>query len=82
MKVILEFDYEEASDRLAHKRAISATDVYLALYEISNKLRTMRKYGHFDDIKLNDDQFIIIDKFEDYFYEQLKDRNIDLGDLE
>jgi hypothetical protein len=82
MKAILEFDYEEASDRLAHKRAVSATDVYLALHELSNKLRTMRKYEHFDNIELTEGQLIIAEKFEEYFYIVLDEHGINLGDLE
>jgi hypothetical protein len=82
MKAILEFDYEDASDRLAHKRAVSATDAYLALHELSSKLRTMRKYEHFDNIELTEGQLIIAEKFEEYFYKVLDEHGINLGDLE
>lgn len=38
MKGILEFDLEDNDDRFAHKRAVSATDAYLALLCIRESL--------------------------------------------
>jgi len=45
MKAKLEFDLDDHSDRLAHKRCVSATDVYLCLHDIDNMLREYTKYG-------------------------------------
>jgi len=54
MKGKLEFDLDEPSDRLAHKRCVSATDAYIALHEIANKVfRPARKHGY-DDKRLNE----------------------------
>jgi len=44
MKAKLEFDLDDPSDRLAHKRAVSATDVYIAINDLDNHLRQMLKY--------------------------------------
>jgi hypothetical protein len=44
MKAKLEFDLDEWPDKKAHKRAVSATDAYLALHDIDNKLREYVKY--------------------------------------
>ena len=46
MKAILEFDLEERFDVLAHKRAVFATDAYIALHKIDEMLREYVKYGH------------------------------------
>jgi len=45
MKAKLEFDLEDYSDKLAHKRCVSATDAYIALHNIDNKLREYVKYS-------------------------------------
>jgi hypothetical protein len=44
MKAKLEFDLDDHSDRLAHKRCVSATDVYIALHRIDSDLREIYKY--------------------------------------
>lgn len=38
MKATLEFDLEDYHDKLAHKRAITATDAYIALHDIKEYL--------------------------------------------
>jgi hypothetical protein len=45
MKAILEFDLDEPIDRSAHKRAVNADDVYIALHNINEELRAHAKYG-------------------------------------
>jgi hypothetical protein len=49
MKAILEFDLDNFEERLEHKRAISATDAYLALNEIQQYLRSIRKYSELEE---------------------------------
>ena len=44
MKAILEFDLDDFEDRNSHKRAITATDAYIALHKIDDKLRDYVKY--------------------------------------
>lgn len=52
-KAILEFNLDEPQDVNAHKRAVSATDVYIALFTMTNELfRPARKHGY-DDPNLN-----------------------------
>ena len=43
-KGILEFNLDDPYDRSAHKRAVSATDAYIAFHDIDNVLRDMLKY--------------------------------------
>jgi len=38
MKAILEFDLNDFHDKLAHKRCINATNAYLCLFDIREKL--------------------------------------------
>lgn len=45
MKAKLEFDLEDYSDQLSHRRAISATDAYLVLHDLDNMLREYTKYS-------------------------------------
>lgn len=86
-KASLRFDLEDHHDRLAHKRAISATDAYLALNSIANDIfRPARKHGYNDE-RLRDayeDERIskIIGLLEEKFYEILKEHNVNLDDLE
>jgi len=44
MKAKLEFDLDDPSDKKAHKRAVTATNAFLALYDIDNMLRDYTKY--------------------------------------
>lgn len=54
MKTKLEFDLDDPSDRLAHRRAMLATDAYIALNDIANLIfRPARKHGY-EDPKLNE----------------------------
>ena len=45
MKAQLEFDLDDQNDRLAHKRCVSSTEAYIALFEIDNLLRDYVKYS-------------------------------------
>ena len=45
MKAILEFDLNEPDDAEAHKRAIKALDIMLALWDIEKYLRAQTKYN-------------------------------------
>ena len=45
MKAKLEFDLNDYDDKLAHKRAVSSTDTYIALVKINEKIRSHVKYG-------------------------------------
>lgn len=71
MKATLSFDLNDAHEVLAHKRAISATDAYLALADFANVLRSERKYG--------EDRWAEVEK---KFYECLSSHGVDLNDLE
>lgn len=97
MKAKLEFDLEDCSDKLAHRRSVNATNAYLALYEIDNLLREMTKYGKNispgDKIALPKDYHVItekqsqilhvvIDEIRGSISSILETNNINMDDLE
>ena len=97
MKAKLEFDLDDHSDRLSHKRAVSATDVYLALHDFDNELRNMVKYGKLietgQDIPLPEGYHKVTEKESELLHHvvshirltlanQLEERGINMDDLE
>lgn len=44
MKATLEFNLDDPSDKRAHARCAKATEAYIALFNIDNKLREYVKY--------------------------------------
>lgn len=95
MKGILEFNLEEPSDVLAHKRAVKATDAYVAFHNIANEVfRPARKHGYPDKElqslidscgETSEGYGIgeeIVSKLEDKFYAILEEHGINLDDLE
>lgn len=74
MKAILEFtdNGEEGLDDISEMKSMLNHRKYLAaIYEISNVLRHYRKY----DDSLTPDQYNLIDKIEDQFYEIVNEHN-------
>ena len=49
MKAILEFDLNEPEEREAHKRAAKVDDLYVAIYQFDQMLRSKIKYGELPD---------------------------------
>jgi len=98
MKAILEFDLEDHEEKMEHKRAISATDAYIALSQIANEIfRPHRKHGYHGEIQeklekcgshTDENGFEIgngeevISLLEDKFYAILAEYSVDLSDLE
>lgn len=85
----LKFDLEDPDDRAAHKRCISATDAYLALWELQQEIfRPARKHGY-DDLEINellaadsdDIALDVIGLLESKFFEILERNGIKLEDL-
>lgn len=93
MKAILEFDLNDPHDKLAHKRATSSTDAYIALHEIANTIfRPARKYGYdplvqsildsCGEIGGDSRGAILVAQLEKMFYTILEDHDVNLDDLE
>lgn len=76
MKGILEFDLNDLDDVIAHKRAVLALDMALALYDIDSYLRGQLKHG-----ALSDEAWSALDKVRERFYDVLRERSLSLDDL-
>lgn len=76
MKGILEFDLNDLDDVMAHKRAVLALDMALALYDIDSYLRGQLKHG-----ELSDEAWGALDKVRERFYDVLRERSLSLDDL-
>jgi len=97
MKAILEFDLEDPSDKLSHRRCTNATNAYIAMHEFSNILRQYLKYDK--DISpgskwaLPEDYHVlteqeseliwhVIQQISHEYNNVLEDSKVDLEDLE
>lgn len=78
MKAILEFDLNIPDDIAAHKRAVKALDMAIALYDIEQYLRTQTKYA---PDSMPKEVYNALDEVRDKFYEILNDRNIDIDEI-
>lgn len=78
MKAILEFNLDEPGDAEAHRRAIKALDIMLALWEYDKYLRGQLKYN---EEGLTSEQYDVLDKARSKFYEVLNDRGISFDEL-
>lgn len=74
MKATLKFNLDDPSDKLTHKRCLSATDAYLALHSISERLRQLDKYG--------DEDKVSVEMIRSDFFDILESHDINLDDLE
>lgn len=72
-KGILEFNLDDSFEKEAFKRASSATDAYLVLWDIQEYLRNKSKYGEADWMPISEIQERIGEFLEKY--------NVDLDDL-
>lgn len=75
MKAILEFDLLDPEDRVEHQRMLKSTDMQLALWDISQSLRSKVKYAP-DGI--SEDTYKAYEEIQDMFYEIINQYNIDL----
>ena len=97
MKAILEFDLEDSSDKLSHRRCTNATNAYIAMHEFSNILRQYLKYNkdispgsvwalpegyHYLTEKESELILHVIKQISHEYNDILEDSKVDLGDLE
>jgi hypothetical protein len=72
MKAILEFNLPE--DQHEWDNAVKADAMYIALWDLSQELRSMWKYQQFK----TEEEYIIVETIRDKFYEILSEHNITL----
>lgn len=82
MKAILEFDLDETHDIYAHKRAVSATDAYLALYTIQERLFKARKHEELNGIRMSRGNLKLLHEVLTTIDDVMVGYNINLDDLE
>jgi len=78
MKAILEFDLNETNDIFAHKRAVKALDMAIALWDIEQYLRSQTKYA---PDSMPQEAYDALEKAREKFYEILNDHNIGMDEI-
>ncbi len=76
-KGILEFDLNEPDDILAHKRAVKATDMAIALFQFGHNT----KKGHEWKLDKYETKEDLLDAVYEQFWEILDEHNIRLDDI-
>jgi len=76
MKAILEFDLNDFDDIKAHLRCTKATDMAIALLDITSKLRSMMKYQ-----TLTDAEYKILESIQTDVLDSLQENGINLDEL-
>ena len=76
MKGTLEFNLDDAQDEAAHLRAVKATDLAIALWNMDQYLRSQTKYG-----ELNEHAYTALQDARDKLHEIMSDHSIDLDEL-
>lgn len=77
-KANLIFDLNDEFEVNAFNRATSADQAYRVIYELQNLLRKAERYGYIDDMKLSEEQKIVIDKLREELYNLLSTFNVDM----
>jgi hypothetical protein len=77
MKATLEFDLEDHFEKLAHRRAMSATDAYIVIHKFDEYLRSMLKW----DDSMDDVMVAKVERIRKELIDLCQDCQIDLDDL-
>lgn len=73
MRAKLIFDLDNIDDAVAYERCNKSSDIAFALWDFSNKLRSIEKYGSGEDDN--------VESISKSFYEILEEYNINLEKL-
>ena len=76
MKAILKFNLDEQDDKMAHMRALKATNMALALWDMQQYFRGKLKHG-----ELSNDADSALSNARDILREIMSDHSIDLDEL-
>lgn len=76
-KGILEFDLNEPDDATAHKRAVKALDLCLALLDIEQEFRKQIRYNE----SLTEEAIESLNNMRESYYDIKSKYNIDLDEL-
>lgn len=82
MKVKMEFDTNNETENAEYKVAVKAQELFLCLHDFSETiLRRGRKHETFRGKELTDEEFELMEKIEEDFYEILSKYGIDLTEI-
>jgi hypothetical protein len=79
---IIKYDMEDPHDKLEFKRATSATDVYLVIWEIQQELRRLYKYEPINADGSPQYDTDTIEYIRDFLYKTLESHDVDMNNLE
>lgn len=75
MIATIEFDLHDPEDKREHQRMLKSMDMHLALWDISQELRSKVKYAPDD---MDENARNAYEEMREYFYRKLNEYNIDL----
>ena len=70
MKAKLVFDLNDPDDRIQHQRMLKSTDMQIALWDISQELRSKVKYAPDD---MDENALKAYEEIREYFYSKLNE---------
>jgi hypothetical protein len=79
MKKILIFSSQD--DETDFKLCLKANDMYIALYDTYNLLRSCYKYGCMNGAELNETEYNFASKLSDQFFAILEEHDIHIDEL-
>jgi hypothetical protein len=78
-KAILKFDLDNPDDQMAFKRATKATDMAIALFEITHNMQRQVESMYGTDCTAED--WDLVDKIFDLIHEKIEGQNINIDEL-
>jgi len=78
-KAILEFDLDNPDDQMAFKRATKATDMAIALFEITHNIQ--RQVESMYGVQNEEVDWDLMEIIFDLIHEKIEDQNINIDEL-
>ena len=75
MKATIEFDLHDPEDKREHQRMLKSVDMHLALWDISQELRSKVKYA---SDSMSKDEYEAWEQAQEMFYRIINEYTIDL----
>jgi len=75
MEAILKFDLNDPDDKREHERMLKSMDMHLALWDISQELRSKVKYA---PDSMSEDEYKAWEQAQDMFYRIINEYTINL----
>ena len=75
MEAILKFDFNDPDDRREHERMLKSMDMHLALWDISQELRSKVKYA---PDSMSEDEYKAWEQAQEMFYRIINEYTINL----